>query len=239
MFQKNVLRDRTVQDTLKALMNAVSPLKGIIGKCFLVMMEESCCLSTTAFISFPSWFFFSCFICFCFFFSANSNKVYSAAIAKTQKIWTAYLDSIMKVGWHYLLMNRIHSKLFIMYFRLLILQCCFVLVEFCNITNEAGLDSWEFLSFHCIHSLKSMNSPWCSVNVNVQKAEVSSSSASWTCHVHTEGSLTCWRFKQAVSLTYLFILPLLWCFFKVLWIFVCAIEKTKGRRWMRCNEDFM
>lgn len=35
MFQKNILRDRTVQDTLKALMNAVSPLKGIIGKCWL------------------------------------------------------------------------------------------------------------------------------------------------------------------------------------------------------------
>ncbi|PKU29085.1 wash complex subunit hypothetical protein [Limosa lapponica baueri] len=73
MFQKNILRDRTVQDTLKALMNAVSPLKGII---------------------------------------ANSNKVYSAAIAKTQKIWTAYLDSIMKVGLCDLVIRIIHSGLF-------------------------------------------------------------------------------------------------------------------------------
>ncbi|OXB62233.1 hypothetical protein ASZ78_013257, partial [Callipepla squamata] len=72
MFQKNILRDRTVQDTLKALMNAVSPLKGII---------------------------------------ANSNKVYSAAIAKTQKIWTAYLDSIMKVGQMQILRRQITNEL--------------------------------------------------------------------------------------------------------------------------------
>lgn len=52
MFQKNILRDRTVQDTLKALMNAVSPLKGIIGKCLLAKMEESRCLSTLAFLLF-------------------------------------------------------------------------------------------------------------------------------------------------------------------------------------------
>ncbi|VFV34658.1 wash complex subunit strumpellin [Lynx pardinus] len=57
MFQKIILRDRTVQDTLKTLMNAVSPLKSIV---------------------------------------ANSNKIYLSAIAKTQKIWTAYLEAIMK-----------------------------------------------------------------------------------------------------------------------------------------------
>lgn len=33
MFQKIILRDRTVQDTLKTLMNAVSPLKSLVGKC--------------------------------------------------------------------------------------------------------------------------------------------------------------------------------------------------------------
>lgn len=33
MFQKIILRDRTVQDTLKTLMNAVSPLKSIVGEC--------------------------------------------------------------------------------------------------------------------------------------------------------------------------------------------------------------
>ncbi|KAG8515502.1 WASH complex subunit 5, partial [Galemys pyrenaicus] len=58
MFQKIILRDRTVQDTLKTLMNAVSPLKGIV---------------------------------------ANSNKIYFSAIAKTQKVWTAYLEAIMKL----------------------------------------------------------------------------------------------------------------------------------------------
>ncbi|XP_064443960.1 WASH complex subunit 5 isoform X5 [Mirounga angustirostris] len=57
MFQKIILRDRTVQDTLKTLMNAVSPLKSIV---------------------------------------ANSNKIYFSAIAKTQKIWTSYLEAIMK-----------------------------------------------------------------------------------------------------------------------------------------------
>lgn len=51
MFQKNILCDKTVQDTLKALMNAVSPLKGIIGKCLLVKMKASHCLCTLAFIS--------------------------------------------------------------------------------------------------------------------------------------------------------------------------------------------
>lgn len=51
MFQKNILRDRSVQDTLKALMSAVSPLKGIIGECLVIKMEESNCLCTLAVIS--------------------------------------------------------------------------------------------------------------------------------------------------------------------------------------------
>lgn len=59
MFQKNILRDRTVQDTLKALMNAVSPLKGIIGKCLPVKMEESHCLCTLAFIPLLTCSFFN------------------------------------------------------------------------------------------------------------------------------------------------------------------------------------
>lgn len=29
--------------------------------------------------------------------TANSNKVYASAVAKTQKIWGPYLESIMKV----------------------------------------------------------------------------------------------------------------------------------------------
>jgi len=59
MFQKNILRDRTVQDTLKALMNAVSPLKGIIGKCLLVKMEGSHSLCIFAFISLLTCSFFN------------------------------------------------------------------------------------------------------------------------------------------------------------------------------------
>lgn len=59
MFQKNILRDRTIQDTLKALMNAVSPLKGIMGKCLLIKMEESHCLCTLVFISLLTCSFFN------------------------------------------------------------------------------------------------------------------------------------------------------------------------------------
>nr|XP_054355818.1 WASH complex subunit 5 isoform X2 [Pongo pygmaeus] len=72
MFQKIILRDRTVQDTLKTLMNAVSPLKSIV---------------------------------------ANSNKIYFSAIAKTQKIWTAYLEAIMKVGQMQILRQQIANEL--------------------------------------------------------------------------------------------------------------------------------
>ncbi|XP_013376761.1 PREDICTED: WASH complex subunit strumpellin isoform X3 [Chinchilla lanigera] len=72
MFQKIILRDRTVQDTLKTLMNAVSPLKSIV---------------------------------------ANSNKIYLSAIAKTQKIWTPYLEAIMKVGQMQILRQQIANEL--------------------------------------------------------------------------------------------------------------------------------
>ncbi|XP_073650836.1 WASH complex subunit 5 isoform X3 [Tursiops truncatus] len=72
MFQKIILRDRTVQDTLKTLMNAISPLKSIV---------------------------------------ANSNKIYFSAIAKTQKIWTAYLEAIMKVGQMQILRQQIANEL--------------------------------------------------------------------------------------------------------------------------------
>ncbi|KAM9198615.1 WASH complex subunit 5 isoform 2-T2 [Dugong dugon] len=72
MFQKIILRDRAVQDTLKNLMNAVSPLKSIV---------------------------------------ANSNKIYFSAIAKTQKIWTAYLEAIMKVGQMQILRQQIANEL--------------------------------------------------------------------------------------------------------------------------------
>lgn len=72
MFQKIILRDRTVQDTLKTLMSAVSPLKSIV---------------------------------------ANSSKVYLSAITKTQKIWTAYLEAIMKVGQMQILRQQIANEL--------------------------------------------------------------------------------------------------------------------------------
>ncbi|XP_057648101.1 WASH complex subunit 5 [Chionomys nivalis] len=72
MFQKIILRDRTVQDTLKTLMNAVSPLKSIV---------------------------------------ANSSKVYLSAITKTQKIWTTYLEAIMKVGQMQILRQQIANEL--------------------------------------------------------------------------------------------------------------------------------
>lgn len=43
-----------------------------------------------------------CFFCFVsFFLTANANKVYASAVAKTQKIWGPYLEAIMKVALHY------------------------------------------------------------------------------------------------------------------------------------------
>ncbi|EDM16201.1 rCG59552 [Rattus norvegicus] len=72
MFQKIILRERTVQETLKTLMNAVSPLRSIV---------------------------------------ANSSKVYLAAITKTQKIWSTYLEAIMKVGQMQILRRQIANEL--------------------------------------------------------------------------------------------------------------------------------
>lgn len=72
MFQKTVLMDRSVLDTLKALMNAVSPVKGIVG---------------------------------------NASKVYSTAVAKTQKIWPSYLEAILKVGQMQILRQQIANEL--------------------------------------------------------------------------------------------------------------------------------
>ncbi|XP_031215522.1 WASH complex subunit 5 isoform X1 [Mastomys coucha] len=72
MFQKIILRERTVQETLKTLMSAVSPLKSIV---------------------------------------ANSSKVYLSAITKTQKIWSTYLEAIMKVGQMQILRQQIANEL--------------------------------------------------------------------------------------------------------------------------------
>ncbi|XP_028609673.1 WASH complex subunit 5 isoform X2 [Grammomys surdaster] len=72
MFQKIILRERTVQETLKTLMSAVSPLRSIV---------------------------------------ANSSKVYLSAITKTQKIWSAYLEAIMKVGQMQILRQQIANEL--------------------------------------------------------------------------------------------------------------------------------
>ncbi|XP_072269332.1 WASH complex subunit 5 [Pyxicephalus adspersus] len=72
MYQRIILKDRTVQETLRALQKVVSPLKGII---------------------------------------ANSSKIYSSAIAKIPRIWTTYLDSIMKVGQMQILRQQIANEL--------------------------------------------------------------------------------------------------------------------------------
>uniref|UniRef100_A0A8C5PIQ2 WASH complex subunit 5 n=1 Tax=Leptobrachium leishanense TaxID=445787 RepID=A0A8C5PIQ2_9ANUR len=42
---------------------------------------------------------------------ANSAKIYSSAVAKTQKIWTVYLDAIMKVGQMQILRRQIANEL--------------------------------------------------------------------------------------------------------------------------------
>ncbi|XP_044148704.1 WASH complex subunit 5 [Bufo gargarizans] len=72
LYQRVILKDRTAQETLRALQKVVSPIKGII---------------------------------------ANSAKIYSSAIAKTQKIWAPYLDAIMKVGQMQILRQQIANEL--------------------------------------------------------------------------------------------------------------------------------
>uniref|UniRef100_A0A3B5K3X2 WASH complex subunit 5 n=1 Tax=Takifugu rubripes TaxID=31033 RepID=A0A3B5K3X2_TAKRU len=42
---------------------------------------------------------------------ANANKVYASAVAKTQKIWSAYLEAIMKVGQMQILRRQIANEL--------------------------------------------------------------------------------------------------------------------------------
>ncbi|KAM8966808.1 WASH complex subunit 5 [Pelodytes ibericus] len=72
LYQRIILKDKTAQETLRALQKCVTPLKGII---------------------------------------ANSAKMYSSAIAKTMKIWTIYLDAIMKVGQMQILRRQIANEL--------------------------------------------------------------------------------------------------------------------------------
>ncbi|XP_069477717.1 WASH complex subunit 5 isoform X2 [Ambystoma mexicanum] len=72
LFHKTILRDKAVQDSLRVLQRAVTPLKGIV---------------------------------------ANSSKTYAAAITKTQRIWTGYLDAIMKVGQMQILRQQIANEL--------------------------------------------------------------------------------------------------------------------------------
>ncbi|XP_066434881.1 WASH complex subunit 5 [Eleutherodactylus coqui] len=72
LYQRVILKDKTAQETLRALQKVVSPIKGII---------------------------------------ANSAKIYSSAIAKTQKIWGPYLDAIMKVGQLQILRQQIANEL--------------------------------------------------------------------------------------------------------------------------------
>ncbi|XP_075681849.1 WASH complex subunit 5 isoform X1 [Rhinoderma darwinii] len=72
LYQRVILKDKTSQETLRALQKVVSPIKGII---------------------------------------ANSAKIYSSAITKTQKIWAPYLDAIMKVGQMQILRQQIANEL--------------------------------------------------------------------------------------------------------------------------------
>ncbi|XP_069587983.1 WASH complex subunit 5 [Ranitomeya imitator] len=72
LYQRVILKDKTSQETLRALQKIVSPIKGIV---------------------------------------ANSAKIYSSAITKTQKIWAPYLDAIMKVGQMQILRQQIANEL--------------------------------------------------------------------------------------------------------------------------------
>ncbi|XP_072908939.1 WASH complex subunit 5 [Hemitrygon akajei] len=72
MLHRNVLRDKSVMDTIKPFQNQLNPIKGIV---------------------------------------ANASKVYTAAVAKTQKVWSSYLDSILKVGQMQILRQQIANEL--------------------------------------------------------------------------------------------------------------------------------
>lgn len=88
VLQRSILKDKAVVDVFKALLTAVNPVKGIVGM-------RVCCTT----IKSDTYSHNNGLDIFVFLhpYSANANKVYANAVAKTQKIWAAYLEAIMKV----------------------------------------------------------------------------------------------------------------------------------------------
>lgn len=87
MLQKTILKDRAVVEVFKAMLGAVNPVQGIVGRFSFwkssIILGSFYCINQS-------------------FFPAigNATKVYASAVAKTQKIWGAYLEAIMKVLAH-------------------------------------------------------------------------------------------------------------------------------------------
>lgn len=88
VLQRNILKDKAVVDIFKALLTAVNPVKGIVGMCVLMHYHKSDTYSQNNVLD---------IFVFLHQYSANASKVYANAVAKTQKIWAAYLEAIMKV----------------------------------------------------------------------------------------------------------------------------------------------
>lgn len=91
MLQKTILRDKAVVDVLKAMLGAVKPVQGIVGR-YSFRKSYNLPGSFYSLRKFINIYFFSA--------TANASKVYASTVAKTQKIWGAYLEAIMKVLVH-------------------------------------------------------------------------------------------------------------------------------------------
>ena len=93
MLQKTILRDKAVVDVFKAMLGAVNPVQGIVGR---YSFRKSCHLQGAFYSLRKIYLFLSA--------TANASKVYASAVAKTQKIWGSYLEAIMKVPRHDILL---------------------------------------------------------------------------------------------------------------------------------------
>lgn len=94
MLQKTILKDKAAVDVFKVMLGAVNPIQGIVGGfSFEKASRPFFCFIFPPFSAVHHFLSFSA--------TANANKAYASAVAKTQKIWSAYLEAILKVLSHY------------------------------------------------------------------------------------------------------------------------------------------
>lgn len=94
MLQKTILKDKAAVDVFKVMLGAVNPIQGIVGRfSFKKAYPDLFCFNFPPCKTVHHFLLFSA--------TANANKAYASAVAKTQKIWSAYLEAILKVLSHY------------------------------------------------------------------------------------------------------------------------------------------